>query len=554
MLEGCTPWPEEFVKLYKEKGYWEDRSLFEVLEDSIKKHPAKVALVFNDQRITYQQLGEKINNLASNLVRTGLKPLDRVVIQLPNIPQFIYIYFALVKIGVIPVLALAPHRRTEISHFIEFSGAKGYFIPDRYRKFDYREMAEEIRSASGSLKYVFVAGEPQSGQIGLNELLDKPAEDEEVKAFLSDFRPDPGEPALMMLSGGTTALPKLIPRTHNDYVYNSKASGVVAGFNEETVYLAILPVAHNFALASPGIQAAFFCGGTVVLSPGVDEETVFSLIEKEKVTVTSIMATFVTMWIKSPILGKYDLSSLKVIITGGGKISSNLRQRLMDEYHCIYQESFGTGEGLLNMTRLDDTDENILNSSGSPVCEDDEIRVIDENGNELPDGQAGELIVRGPYTIRGYYNAPDINSNAFTKDGFYRMGDVVSKVGRYIYSEGRIKDLINRGGEKISCEEVEGFISNHPKVKSVCLVAMPDEIYGEKGCAFVIPQPNETLTFEELIDFLLKQNIAKFKLPERLELVESFPLSNVGKLLKRTLREEIAKKLESEKAEAEKQA
>jgi len=232
---------------------------------------------------------------------------------------------------------------------------------------------------------------------------------------------------------------------------------------------------------------------------------VFSLIEKEKVTVTSIMATFVTMWIKSPILGKYDLSSLKVIITGGGKISSNLRQRLMDEYHCIYQESFGTGEGLLNMTRLDDTDENILNSSGSPVCEDDEIRVIDENGNELPDGQAGELIVRGPYTIRGYYNAPDINSNAFTKDGFYRMGDVVSKVGRYIYSEGRIKDLINRGGEKISCEEVEGFISNHPKVKSVCLVAMPDEIYGEKGCAFVIPQPNETLTFEELIDFLLKK-------------------------------------------------
>jgi 2,3-dihydroxybenzoate-AMP ligase len=415
-------------------------------------------------------------------------------------------------------------------------------------------MAEEIKSESECLEYIFIIGEPNTGQIGLDEMLDQPAEDEGVKAYLSKFRPDPGEVALMMLSGGTTAMPKLIPRTHNDYVYNSKASGAVANFNEETVYLTVLPVAHNFALASPGVQAAFFSGGTVVLSPAIDEETVFSLIAKEKVTVTSIMSTFVAMWIKSPVLGKYDLSSLKLIIVGGGRISANLRQRLMDEFQCIYMESFGTGEGLLNKTRLDDTEEHILNSSGAPVCDDDEIKVIDENGNELPDGVPGELIVRGPYTIRGYYNVPETNRNAFTKDGFYRMGDMVSKVGRYIYSEGRIKDLISRAGEKISCEEVEGFISAHPKVKSVCLVAMPDEVYGEKGCAFVILQPNETLTFEELIDFLLKRNIAKFKLPERLEVVDSFPLSNVGKFLKRTLREQIAQKLAEEKLASEKKA
>lgn len=547
MLNGCTPWPEEFTKLYREKGYWEDRTLFEVLEDSIKKHPAKVALVFNDQRYTYEQLGEKINNLALNLAKTGLKPLDRVVIQLPNIPQFIFIYYALVKIGVIPIMALPAHRKTEIGHFIKFTGAKAYFMPDKYRKFDYREMAEEIRSEAESIEYVFVVGEPNNGQIGLNELLDKPAENEKVKAFLRVFRPYPGEVALMLLSGGTTAIPKLIPRTHNDYVLNSKASGVVAGFSEETVYLAILPVAHNFALGSPGLQAAFFCGGTVVLSPGTDEETVFPIIEKEKVTVTSIATPVVAMWLNSSILGKYDLSSLKVIQTGGAKLPGNLRKRLMDEFHCICQEVFGTGEGLLNLTRLDDDDEHLLNSSGAPVCHDDEIKVIDENGNELPDGEAGELIVRGPYTIRGYYNVPEVNRNAFTEDGFYRMGDVVRKVGRYIYSEGRIKDLINRGGEKISCEEVEGFISTHPKVKNVCLVAMPDEVYGERGCAFVIPQPNQTLTFEELIEFLLKQNIAKFKLPERLEIVDSFPLSNVGKILKRTLREQIAEKLAAEK-------
>lgn len=550
MLAGCTPWPEEFQKLYRAKGYWEDRTLYEVLEDSIKKHPSKAALIYNNERYTYAELGEKINNLASNLVKTGLKPLDRVVLQLPNIPQFVFAYYALVKIGVIPIMALPAHRKTEIGHFIKFSGARAYFAPDQYRKFDYREMAEEIRAEAACLEYVFVVGEPQPGQIGLDELLEKPAEDEEVKVFLSGFRPDPCEVTLMLLSGGTTAMPKLIPRTHNDYVLNSKASGVVAGFSENTVYLAILPIAHNFALGSPGLQAAFFNGGTVVLSPGTDEETVWPIIEKEKVTVTSIATPLVNMWLNSPLLGKYDLSSLKVIQTGGAKLPGNLRKRLMEEFHCICQEVFGTGEGLLNLTRLNDEEEHLLNSSGAPVCEDDEIKVIDENGNELPDGEAGELIVRGPYTIRGYYNVPETNANAFTKEGFYRMGDVVRKFGRYIYAEGRIKDLINRGGEKISCEEVEGFISAHPKVKSCCLVAMPDEVYGEKGCAYVIPKPGETLAFKELIEFLLTKGIAKFKLPERLEIVDNFPLSNVGKILKRTLREQIAQKLAEEKQAA----
>lgn len=547
MLNGCTPWPDEFAKLYREKGYWEDRTLFEVLENSIKKYGTKSALVHHDQRITYEQLGEKINTLASNLLKAGLRPLDRVVIQMPNVPEFVYTYYALMKIGVIPIMALPAHRKTEISHFIEFAKAKAYFISGRHRNFDFRVMADEIKAESGTLEHIFVVGEPINGQAALNEMLEKSAVDAEVEAFLSDFRPDPGEVALMLLSGGTTSIPKLIPRTHNDYVFNSKQSGLVAGCNQDTVYLAILPIAHNFTLASPGIQATLFAGGTVVMSPGTDAETVFPIIEKEKVTLTAIATPLVAAWLNSTELGKYDLRSLKVIQTGGAKLAANSRKRLMEEFYCVDQEVFGTAEGLLNMTRLDDDMERLLFSSGSPVSIADEIKVIDADGNELPDGEAGELITRGPYTVRGYYNVPEVNRNAFTEDGFYRMGDVVRKVGRYIYSEGRINDLINRGGEKISCEEVEGFISAYPKIKNVCLVAMPDEIYGEKACAFVIPKPNQTITFEELIDFLLKQNIAKFKLPERLELVEEFPLSPVGKILKRNLREYIARKLESEK-------
>jgi 2,3-dihydroxybenzoate-AMP ligase len=172
--------------------------------------------------------------------------------------------------------------------------------------------------------------------------------------------------------------------------------------------------------------------------------------------------------------------------------------------------------------------------------------VLDDNDHEVPDGTPGELCVRGPYTVCGYYNAPDKNREAFTRDGFYRMGDIVRKRGRQLYTEGRRKDIINRGGEKISCDEVENYIFGHPKVKTVTLVAMPDETFGEKACAFVIPKPGETLTFDELIAFLRQKRIASFKLPERLEIVAEFPTSPVGKILKRELRERIAAQLAAE--------
>jgi 2,3-dihydroxybenzoate-AMP ligase len=198
------------------------------------------------------------------------------------------------------------------------------------------------------------------------------------------------------------------------------------------------------------------------------------------------------------------------------------------------------------MTRLDDADEQLLHSSGAPVCEDDEIRVLDDQDREVPDGESGELVTRGPYTIRGYYNAADKNAEAFTADGFYRMGDIVRKRGRHVYAEGRRKDFINRGGEKISCEEVENLLFAHPKVKAATLVAMPDAVFGEKACAFVVPHPGESLSFDELSAFLRAQQIASFKLPERLEIVSELPVSPVGKILKRQLREAIALKLQQE--------
>ena len=189
------------------------------------------------------------------------------------------------------------------------------------------------------------------------------------------------------------------------------------------------------------------------------------------------------------------------------------------------------------MTRLDDPDDIRFTSSGCPISPADEIRIVDEHGSDVPDGTLGELIVRGPYTIRGYYNAPDKNRSAFTEDGFYRMGDLVRRIDGHLYVEGRRNDVINRGGEKISCEEVENHILGHPKIKNVCVVAMPDPVYGEKACAFVIPVEGETLELDEIKSFLLGRNIAKFKLPERLALVTQFPISAAGKILRRELRQ-----------------
>ena len=548
MLEGCVPWPDATAVRYRQLGYWEDITIAEMLSRTVRRHPDRVALVCGERRIDYQTLERTALLLACQLLHAGIRPLDRVVVQLPNSPEFVYTYLALVRIGAIPVMALRAHRQTEIRHFVRASGATAYVIPDVVGRFDYRPMARAVQAEHPHLRSVLVVGAPGPGQLSLTQMLDSPLEAGTVAARLADVRPDPAEVTTMLLSGGTTSLSKLIPRTHNDYVLNARLCGAAAGFDLDTVFMAILPLGHNYNLASPGMLGTFFYGGTVVIAPSGDAEEVFGLVAREHVSVIAAVVPLISNWLSSAAPGRFDLSSLKVIQNGGARLAPELRSRLRARFDCIPQEIYGTAEGLINMTRLDDPDELLLHSSGVPVCADDEIAVVDDDGNEVADGASGELITRGPYTICGYYNARETNAAAFNADGFYRMGDIVRKLGRHVFTEGRKKDLINRGGEKISCEEVENLIFGHPKVKAVTLVAMPDPVFGEKACAFVIPREGETLTFDELIAFLKLQSIASFKLPERLELVTEFPLSPVGKILKRQLREAIAEKLTAENA------
>ncbi|MBL8487423.1 MAG: AMP-binding protein [Rhodocyclaceae bacterium] len=546
MLEGCVPWPADLAARYRAAGWWEGLTIPEMLARSAARHPDKTALVAGDLRLAYRDLVQTSDRLACRFLDAGVRPLDRVVVQLPNGPEFVHTYFALTRIGAIPVMALRAHRHTEVRHFVRASGAAAYVIPDRLGSFDYRPMAAEVQSEFPHLRRVFVAGEPGPGQADLREMIAAPLDAAEAKARLDALRPDPAEVATMLLSGGTTSLSKLIPRTHDDYVLNARLCGRASAFGGDTVFLAILPLGHNYNLASPGMLGTFYYGGTVVLAASGDPAEVFGLVERERVTTIAAVVPLIANWLNSPVPQAHDLSSLVAIQNGGARLAPELRARLRERFGCLPQEIYGTAEGLINIVPLDAPEDMVLNSSGTPVCPDDEIKVLDDDGHEVPDGAQGELATRGPYTIHGYYDAPEKNAEAFTPDGFYRMGDIVRKQGRYVFTEGRKKDLINRGGEKISCEEVENLIFAHPKVKAVTLVAMPDPVFGEKACAFVIPKEGERLGFEELIAFLRGQNIASFKLPERLEVVAEFPLSPVGKILKRQLREAILAKMERE--------
>jgi 2,3-dihydroxybenzoate-AMP ligase len=518
-LDGVVPFPTEFAERYRRRGYWQDQTLDQVFGELFKRHRARVALLSGDQSITYGELGRRSSALAGFLNGRGLRRLDRVVVHLPNGPEFLYLYFALQKLGVIPILALAPHRRLEIDHFVRLADAVAYFGSDP-------ELAREVKAANACLRDIYM----------LEEL--KGAPEHEVPPAIEV---DPTDPCVLLLSGGTTGIPKLIPRTHNDYLYNSRAAAAVQGINAGSCQLCVLPLAHNMPLACPGVQGFLMAGARIVIGTSTKAPDVFQLIESHRVTHVGGVPALYIRWLADPSSQRHDLRSVELLQSGGQRLQPEVRRRMAETFpNGFVQENFGMSEGTLFFVRRGDPEEVRLETVGTPVSPDDEVRLTDEEGQDVADGEVGELTVRGPYTLRGYYRVPEYNARQFTPDGFYRSGDLMRRhpSGSYLV-EGRIKDLVNRGGEKISAEEVENLILTHPSVRNVACVPIPDPVLGERMCACVIPHQGKTLSLEELTRFLLDAGMAKFKLPERLELMEDFPLSTFGKVSKKALAETL---------------
>lgn len=549
-MDGFVPFPESYAQRYRAEGYWKDRTIAQTLAEVCKRYAERVAVCDAHTELTYRELDQSATRLALNLLDTGLEPGDIVVLQLGNVLEFVQVYLALQKMGVRPILALHTHRYRELRQFVALSGATATITADRAKDCDFIDIVNRVEADTDSIRLKIVLGATPEGFVSLHELIHaEPRRDiAELDAIQTGM--DPCSPALFLLSGGTTGIPKMIPRTHNDYICNSTLATHYTGIDENSVLLDVLPIAHNLPLACPGLQGFMLKGAKVVVHNSTRAEEVFPLIERFGVTHIHVVPALLIMWMNDPNVGNYNLDSVRVIQSGGQRLQPETRA-LTEKVlrNCTVQENFGMAEGLLMFVRLDDPLDVRRQSVGRPVCEADEVLLLDENDQPVPDGVPGELCCRGPYTLRGYFNAPEHNARAFTPEGFYRSGDMMRRLpsGNYVV-EGRKKDLINRGGEKISAEEIENLILGHPAVTNVACVAMPDPVLGEKMCAFVILKPGRSLTLAELVEFLQAEEIARFKLPERLEVVDNFPLSTFGKVSKKDLVERVTAKLQEEAA------
>jgi 2,3-dihydroxybenzoate-AMP ligase len=536
MLEDCTPWPEEVAARYRAEGVWRGQTLDALLRVWAGKYGACTALVKDELRISYRDLDARVDRMAAGFLRHGVRPGDRIVLQLPNVPEFVIVAFALFRAGAKPVFSLASHRANEIRHLIELSGASGYVIPGTHRGFDHTALAARMLDETASLRRVFVLGGESAADAtpAMIPLADVDADPVPLPEC------DASDVAFFLLSGGTTALPKLIPRTHDDYVHQITTVAKLCGITVADVYLAALPVEFNFAWGCPGVLGTLASGGIVVLADDPGAEDCFRAIERQRVTITSVVPTVAQLWLEAAEWVEADLSSLRTLQIGGARLRPEVAARIEPVLGCRLQQVFGMAEGLLSMTRRDDDRDVVVETQGRPVSPYDEVRIVDEQDREVPAGVTGELLARGPYTLRGYYRAEEHNRKAFTADGFYRSGDLaqVTADGNLVI-EGRLKDVVIRGGDKIAAGEVEGHLLTHPAIVAAAVVPVPDEYLGERIYAFLVGRntlgPAELPALAELKRVLHDRGLADFKLPDRVEFVDAFPLTPLGKVDKKVL-------------------
>lgn len=535
-------WPDDVAALYRARGYWRGETFSQVLRSRAEAQPDAVAVVGMDQRWTYGDLLQRAETAAAGFLAIGLKPGDRVVVQLPNRPEFLSVVFGLFRAQLIPVYALPAHRATEIVHFVTRAEATAYVVADRHEGFDYRALARAVQAEVPELRHVVVVGEAEEFTTFDGFRADP--------AALPKTDADPSDVAFLQISGGSTGLSKLIPRTHDDYLYSVRESADISGLEPESVYLTALPAAHNFPMSSPGYLGALYVGATVVMAPSPSPDVCFPLIEREGVTITGLVPPLALLWMQAAGRKTHDLSSLQVLLVGGAKFLPEAARRVRPELGCTLQQVFGMAEGLVNYTRLDDPETLIVETQGRPISPDDEILIVDDAGAPVADGQPGDLLTRGPYTIRAYHNDAGANARSFTEDGFYRTGDVVRRTPEgYLVVMGRATDHINRAGEKISAEEVEDHLLAHPAVFDAAVVSVPDDYLGERICAFVIPK-DAAPRGVELKAWMRQRDIAAFKAPDQIIFVDDFAVTAVGKVSRRELRAALRQRIVQEEGGA----
>ncbi len=528
MLHGFVPFPAERAARYREAGYWAGRPLDSVLRDAASTWPDRVAVVDAGDAAgshTYSELDGLADRAAGGFAALGIAPADRVLLQLPNSRRFAVALFGLLRAGAVPVLCLTGHRLAELRRFSEVAGAVGLIVADTAGGFDYRGMAEELVALHPPLRHVVVDGDPGP----FTSWPDLPA------GAAPRVAVDTSSPALVLVSGGTTGAPKLIPRTHDDYLYNATASARLCGLTSDDVYLVALPAAHNFPLACPGLLGAMTVGATTVFGTDPSPEAAFAAIARHGVTVTALVPALAKLWAQACEWEPQPPKSLRLLQVGGSRLEPQDARLVRTALTPGLQQVFGMAEGLLNYTRPGDPPELVEHTQGRPLCPDDEVRVVDPAGLPVGPGAEGELLVRGPYTFNGYFRAERDNARCFDPDGFYRSGDLVRlRHDGYLVVTGRVKDVICRAGETIAAADIEEQLLSHPGVASAAAVALPDPQLGEKICAAVV-FAGPPLGIAELNAYLEQRGVAAHARPDMLVEMAALPTTPLGKVDKKAI-------------------
>ncbi|HAS8283765.1 TPA: (2,3-dihydroxybenzoyl)adenylate synthase [Vibrio vulnificus] len=525
ILDGFVRKPSVQSEQYQAANLWRNLPLWQILHQGVEHHPDSIAVTDNHTSLSYLELASRVDRIAAGLREEGLVCGESVVLQLANTLDFLVVFFALQRLGVVPVLALPAHGLVEIRHFMQLSGARVYIGSNHEKDDKALAIATQLQAELSISIRCYISG--HFGQFSPLPECDA-----------GDFTPatvDPEHPALFLVSGGTTGLPKLIPRTHNDYLFNVEQCAKASEISAQDVYLAVLPAAHNFTLGCPGILGVLNAGGKVVLTTNPSPDYCFELIEKQRITATALVPALAQLWTEATQWESTDRSSLRLMQVGGSKLAYSDALEMQNAFPNALQQVFGMAEGLIACTRLGDDKEIIATRQGRPVSEWDEVLVVDDQGKPVAIGEEGELLTRGPCTLSGYYRAPEHNLRAFTDEGYYRSGDrVVVDANGYFTVTGRIKDVIIRAGENIAADELEELLLSHPQIAQVAVFPLPDAHLGEKiAVAAVIRGPE--IMLRDIRQFLQTKEIAAFKLPDELFAVKSLPKTAVGKIDKKRI-------------------
>lgn len=544
-IEGVIYHPEADARRYLASGAWMRSTVGDALRATAARLPEKDAFISDEGRLSFRELDEQSERLGAALLQAGLRPGDRAIFQMGTTLETVLALAACYKAGIVPVCSLPQHRELEIGQLVRQSGARGYFVQADFSSgFDLAAFARKMAAASDTLTHLVVARGPAQGDLSLRALIDgMPLET--ARRRLAAEGPALGDVLSFQLSGGTTGVPKIIPRFHAEYLGHALACSRRYKQSEDDRFMWALPLLHNAAQLYV-LMPVFAMGTSAVLMPRVDLPRMLTLIEAHRVTRAVSIGPIAPQIMTYPDLARHDLSSLRLFTT------MSRADRLEAHLGVPCSNLFGITEGLLLGSPPDAPAFMRHHTQGTSGCPEDEIRLLlPDSEQPAAPGEMGELCFRGPSTLPGFFNAPEANAKAYTSDGFYRTGDmmtahVIDGVTCYTF-EGRLRDNINRGGEKIGCEEVEGLVSAHPAVAEARLVAMPDPVYGEKGCIYIVTRPGQRAPkVQELMEFLVAQGLAKYKCPERVEVLDSFPVTKVGKLDKPALKQMIADKLARE--------